>query len=81
MTEDYALSKPREKQYVEASELLKNPYLGTSEPDYSDDPELSSTIDFNKYAAITVPWLKFQPLPYDDGFPEAYWSNGRKFIL
>lgn len=41
MTEDYALSEPREKQYEEAAELLKDPYIGVSRPDYSDDPELS----------------------------------------
>lgn len=76
MTEDFALSEPRQKQYEEASELLKNPYLGTSEPDYSDDPELSATHTNVKDGAITVPWLKFQPLPFDTGFPQAYWNGG-----
>lgn len=75
MTEDFALSEPRQKQYEEASELLKNPYLGTSEPDYSDDPDLSATQIHVQDGAITVPWLKFPPLPFDTGFPQAYWNG------
>ena len=42
MTESYSLSEPRKIQYEEAAELLKDPYIGVSKPDYSDDPELSS---------------------------------------
>ena len=77
MTEDFALSEPREKQYEEARDMLKNPILGTSLPDYSDDPSLSSLTTKARYdSAISVPWLKFQPMPFDDGFPEAYWSGG-----
>ena len=42
MTGDYALDENRKKQYEEAAALLKDPYIGVSKPDYSDDPELSS---------------------------------------
>lgn len=76
MTEDFALSDPRKIQYEQASELLKNPYLGVSKPDYSGDPELSARTDTRLDSAITVPWLKFPPLPWDDGFPQAYWTGG-----
>lgn len=39
MTEQYSLTEPRKMSYEEAVELLKNPYIATSKPDYSDDPE------------------------------------------
>lgn len=77
MTTSFALDENRKKQYEEAAELLKDPYIGVSKPDYSDDPELSSLTTKARYdSAISVPWLKFQPMPFDDGFPEAYWSGG-----
>lgn len=76
MTVDFALSDPRKMQYEQASELLKNPYLGVSKPDYSDDPELSAKTNARLDSAITVPWLKFPPMPWDDGFPQAYWTGG-----
>ena len=77
MTASFALDENRKKQYEEAAELLKNPYIGVSKPDYSDDPSLSSLTTKARYdSAISVPWLKFQPMPFDDGFPEAYWSGG-----
>lgn len=76
MTEDFALSEPREKQYEEARDMLRDPILGTSLPDYSDDPELSSLTNARYDNAISVPWLKFPPMPWDDGFPEAYWRGG-----
>ena len=72
MTEDYALSKPREELYKAAQELLKNPYLGTSTPDYSDDPELSSMTQHDHDAAISMPWLKFPTMPFDTGFYKPY---------
>ena len=74
MAENYALSKPREELYKAAQELLKNPYLGTSEPDYSDDPTLSGDTNLNKDhdAAITMPWMKFPAMPYDTGFWQPY---------
>ena len=75
MTEAYALSEPREKLFEQAVELLKNPYLGTSEPDYSDDPELSGTTGYHLSAdpAITIPWLRVVPQWGKFGFPETYW--------
>ncbi|WP_407450938.1 hypothetical protein [Fibrobacter sp.] len=72
MADDYALSEPRKMQYEEAVELLKDPYLGVSKPDYSDDPTIDpgSAAD----AAISMPWLKFPPTFYS-GFPQAYWKD------
>lgn len=72
-TEDFALTKPREKQYEEAAELLKNPYVGVSKPDYSDDPGLSgdTSLSVSSDGAITMPWLKFPPFPFDEGFIQA----------
>ena len=73
MTEDYALSDPRKFMYEEAKELLKNPYMATSEPDYSDDPELSAaTLSSEGDAAISMPWLKFPTMPFDTGFFKPY---------
>ena len=74
MAENYALSEPRKKQYEEAYDLLKNPYIGVSKPDYSDDPELSGRTDLTAThdAAITVPWQKFPSLPFDNGFWDVY---------
>lgn len=74
MTEDYALSEPRKKQYEEAVELLKNPYVGVSKPDYSDDPELSGRTDLSTThdSAVTMPWLKFPAMPFDEGFAQVY---------
>lgn len=74
MTENYALSEPRKKQYEEAAELLKNPYLGTSKPDYSDDPELSGDTSLTAMSdsAVTVPWMRFPAEPYETGFPQVY---------
>ena len=77
MAENYALSKPREELYKAAQELLKNPYLGTSTPDYSDDPELSGDVDDSlaKDPSVTIPWLRLPPLPGECGFPGRYWGT------
>ena len=73
MTEEYCLSKPREKLYDQAAKLLEDPYIGISKPDYSDDPGLSSAaLSSSRDAAISVPWLKFPPQPFDTGFVGAY---------
>lgn len=81
MADDYALSKPREKQYEEAAELLKNPYIGVSKPDYSDDPELSgdTSLTATQDAAITMPWQKFPATPGDLGFCEVWGRKGKAF--
>ena len=74
MTEDYALSEPRQKLYEEARDMLKDPRLGVTRPDYSDSPELSGRTDLSAQpdAAISVPWQKFPAFPFDEGFPQAY---------
>ena len=72
MAEDYALSKPREKQYEEAAALLKDPYIGVSKPDYSDDPVLSGMAMSDGDAAISMPWMKFPAQPFDTGFWQVY---------
>ena len=74
MAENYALSEPRKKQYEEAVELLKNPYIGVSKPDYSTDPDLSGRTDLSVThdAAITIPWQKFPAEIFDTGFYKVY---------
>lgn len=74
MTEDYALSDPRKKQYEEARDLLKNPYIGVSRPDYSDDPELSGNTSLSGLwdGAIKMPWQKFPAMPFDEGFVQVW---------
>lgn len=73
LTDDFALGEPRKKQYEEAAELLKDPYIGTTKPDYSGDPELSGRTDLSatQDSAVTLPWLKFPPYPYDCGFAQV----------
>lgn len=74
MTESYSLSEPRQKQYEEAAELLKDPYIGVSKPDYSDDPELSgdTALNMTTDSAVTMPWMKFPAQPFDTGFWQPY---------
>lgn len=72
MTEDYALSEPREKQYEEAAALLKDPYIAAGKPDYSSDPDLSSLNVTKPDAAISMPWMKFPTMPFDNGFWQVY---------
>lgn len=74
MTENYALSEPRKAQYEEAAELLKNPYVGVSKPDYSDDPQLSGDTSLSNVndGAITMPWQKFPAMPFDIGFAQVW---------
>lgn len=74
MTEGYSLTEPRELAYKQALELLKNPYIGTSKPDYGDDPDLSGRTDLSAFrdAAITLPFQRFPSVPYEDGFWEPY---------
>ena len=72
MTPSFALDENRKKQYEEATELLKNPYIGVSKPDYSDDPDLSSMTQHDHDPAISMPWLKFPTMPFDTGFYKPY---------
>lgn len=86
LSEDYSLgqndSSPRQKLYDQAAELLKNPYLGVSRPDYSDDPDLSGRTDLSGVGGtkIDIPWLRFPPMPFEEGFPEVYWSDKWRFL-
>lgn len=78
MAENYALSEPRKKQYEEAAAMLKNPYLGTSKPDYSDDPELSgdTSLTSTQDAAISMPWQRFPAEPFQEGFYKVWpWTR------
>lgn len=79
MAENYALSKPREDLYKAALELLKNPYIGTTTPDYSDDPDLSGDSDFSlaRDPSVTIPWLRCPPIAGECGFPAVYWTTHR----
>lgn len=79
MAEDYALSEPRKAQFDESVELLKDPYIGVSTPDYSDDPDLSSTVLSSSDAAITLPWMKFPAEPFETGFYQVYPLINRSF--
>lgn len=68
----FALTETRKDEYEEAKELLKNPYLGVSDPDYSDDPELSDLNATKDDEAISVPYLRLPPQMGQYGFPQAY---------
>jgi hypothetical protein len=57
MTENYSLSEPRQKGYEEAAELLKDPYIGVSDPADPNDPDNPNKPDGIKDAAISIPYL------------------------
>lgn len=46
----------RKQLYNDAKELLKDPYIGVPDPDYSDDPELSGKVPSNGDYALTIPF-------------------------
>jgi len=72
MTDDYALSEPRKKLYEEAAALLKDPSIGVDpvEPSPTPDPDdLPPSPD--SYHAISMPWLKMPPVPFDTGFAQT----------
>ena len=76
MSENYALSKPREDLYKAALELLKNPYLGTSKPDSGGGGGGQGDISYlSADGAIEIPWLRFPPECGECGFPDVYWSK------
>lgn len=81
MTEDYALTEPRKYGYDTAKELLKNPYIGTSAPDYSDitpeDPDYEKVVALSATTKemITMPWLRMPPTVLQYGYPEAYYPK------
>lgn len=74
MTEQYSLSEPRKSLYEKAEELLKNPYIGVSRPDYSTDPDLSGRTDLSGAGdnSITIPFQRFPSEIWEYGFPQVY---------
>lgn len=71
MTPGFALDENRKKQYEEAQELLKDPYIGVDPLDQEDPGSGEDYYDIGG-GAISVPWLKFPPTPFDTGFWQAY---------
>lgn len=58
-------------------ELLKNPYLDCSQPDYSEDPELSGKTFTDGKASIYVPLQRFpDTFPLVDNFSQPTMSFG-----
>ena len=67
------LDEPRKDLYTQAMELLKDPYIGVPEPDYSDDPELSSDVDTTfADASITLPYQRILPMTFQFGYVHPY---------
>ena len=61
-------------------ELLKDPYIGVPEPDYSDDPELSGRTDLTSTsdASLTLPYQRFWTKPQNYGFINPYNNDYQK---
>lgn len=76
MAEDYALSKPREESWKTAVEMLKNPYLATSKPDYSDDPAAAEEAKKRSDSSISMPWLRMPGEVGEYGFPVGRGNSG-----
>lgn len=74
MTEGFALTEPRKVLYEQAAKLLENPYLGVSDPDYSDDPELSgdTSLSASTDSAFSMPWQKFPAEPWEYGYSQVW---------
>ena len=74
------LDEPRKELYTQAMELLKDPYIGVPEPDYSDDPELSGRIDLTSIsdASLTLPYQRFLTKPQNYGFINPYINDYQK---
>lgn len=70
----YALTETRKDEWTLAKDLLKNPYIGVDAPS-SDDPAQQETSRLSSDAAISIPYLRFPPMPGESGFPEAYWTD------
>lgn len=60
-TPDFALDKAREAEYKKALEILHNPFINVSAPDYSEDPSLSAQSQTIGADSITVPPMRFMP--------------------
>ena len=77
MSPSYALDEARKAEYEKALELLENPTLGPSKPDYSDDPEAEQEAEKLKTgdAAIGVPFQRFSDRwYYSQGSVKRIWS-------
>ena len=74
------LDEPRKDLYTQAMELLKDPYIGVPEPDYSDDPELSGRTDLTSIsdASLTLPYQRFWTKPQNYGFINPYVNDYQK---
>ena len=74
------LDEPRKELYTQAMELLKDPYIGVPEPDYSDDPELSGRTDLTSSndASLTLPYQRFWTKPQNYGFINPYNNDYQK---
>ena len=74
------LDEPRKDLYTQAMELLKDPYIGVPEPDYSDDPELSGRTDLTSIsdASLTLPYQRFWSKPQNYGFINPYVNDYQK---
>lgn len=79
LSESYGLgedskSSPRQKAYDEAVELLRNPYIGVSRPDYSTDPDLSGRTDLTATNdnSIKIPFQRFPSEIWQYGFPQVF---------
>ena len=70
-SKEIAIDEIREKMYDEAKELLKDPYIGVSKPDYSNTELSAEFIDKESDMAITIPFQRItSTVSY--GFPQAY---------
>ena len=78
---DYALDEARQKEYEDAKELIKNPYLGVEPVDYSDvtpdDPDYPKIVELSATTGnlIRVPWLRVPPETWEYGFPSVYFGK------
>ena len=62
MSPAYANDEARKAEYEFAQKLLQNPWLDSSKPDYSDDPELSAGVKpSNSAASIFLQPMRFPP--------------------
>lgn len=59
MSPSIALDEARKAEYENALEMLQNPYLATSKPDYSDDPSIDPEKLKIADAAIGIQFQRF----------------------
>lgn len=73
-SKDIAIDEIRQKMYDEAVELLKNPYIGVSEPDYSHTELSNDYPESPTDMAITIPFQRITST-VNFGFPQAYYRQ------